>query len=155
MSDLSANPPDRVSPCTCNYRAQCRRARSQLDYYNNKNTKELPNDAPNFNCKACSDHTSTSPLTIQLCLPSLSPSYFDFPSQKFAFSFGSLAVPDSFLFKFHFRNIRSLPVLQNSPVINPTHKWQVGQRETDNAKQAGSDLPSLYVLRHSLVPNDY
>ena len=39
-SGLSANSPDRVSPHMCNYRAQCRRAHSQLDYYNNKSTKD-------------------------------------------------------------------------------------------------------------------
>lgn len=100
MSDLSANSPDGVSPHTCNYRAQCRRAHSQLDYYNNKNTKELPNNSPNFNCKASSDHSSTSPQTVQLCLPSVSPSYFNFPSQKFTFPFGSLFAPDSFYLNF-------------------------------------------------------
>lgn len=100
MSDLSANSPGRVLPCMCNDRAQCRRAHSQLDYYNKKNIKELYNNSPNFNCNACSDHTSTSPQTVQLCLPSFSPSYFNFPSQKFSFPFGSLTAPDRFYLNF-------------------------------------------------------
>lgn len=97
---------DRASLHTCNYyRVQCRRAHSELDNVNSKNIKELPNSSPNFNGKSCSDHTSTFPQTIQLCLPLLSPSYFNFPCQRFAFTFRSLAVPDSFYLNFILRAV--------------------------------------------------